>query len=136
MDGRVKPGHDESVVGASSPAPSIARILHQIPMVPLLANVVLLVIAVALGGVEGDFGVAAGALVALVVFRDGLDGFGHARSPSLQDNAGRGAGVPVCAPPFINIKFFESRGILIPASTTSLILLVSCPVEGRFSRAL
>jgi hypothetical protein len=78
-------------------------------VIPLLANIVFLVVAVALGGVEGDFGVAAGALVGLVVFRDGLDGFGHARSPAVRgDNAGRGARVPVRAPPFINIKFFES----------------------------
>jgi hypothetical protein len=47
--------------------------------------------------------------VALVVFRDGLDGFGHKRSPAARrDNAGRGVRVPVCAPPFINIKFSES----------------------------
>jgi hypothetical protein len=53
--------------------------------------------------------------VALVVFRDGLDGFGHARSPATRrDNAGRGVCVPVCASPFINIKFFEFRGTLIP----------------------
>src|SRR4051795_550939 len=31
---------------------------------------------------------------------------------------------------FINIKFFESCGILIPVSRTSLILLASCPVRG------
>jgi hypothetical protein len=87
----------------------VARILHEIPMRGLFADVVLLVVAVAPGGVERDFGVAAGALVGLVVFGDGLDGFGHARSPAAcQDNAGRGARVPVCASPFINIKFFES----------------------------
>jgi hypothetical protein len=78
-------------------------------MIALFADIVFFVVAVALGGVEGDFGFAAGALVALVVFRDGLDGFGHARSPAAwRDNAGRGVRVPVCAPPFINIKFFES----------------------------
>jgi hypothetical protein len=90
----------------TSPTPSIARILHQIPVIPLLADVVFFVVAVALGGVERDFGVAARAFVALVVFRNWLDGFGHARSPAARrDNAGRGARVPVCAPPFINIKF-------------------------------
>jgi hypothetical protein len=31
---------------------------------------------------------------------------------------------------FINIKFFESCGTLIPASRTCLILLASCPVRG------
>jgi hypothetical protein len=78
-------------------------------MIPLLANIVFFVVAVALGGVEGDFGFAAGALVALVVFGDGLDGFGHKRSPAARrDNAGRGVRVPVCALPFINIKFSES----------------------------
>jgi hypothetical protein len=78
-------------------------------MIPLLADVVFFVVAVAFGGVEGDFGFAAGALVGLVVFRDGLDGFGHKRSPAARrDNAGRGVPVPVRASPFINIKFFES----------------------------
>jgi hypothetical protein len=54
----------------------------------------------------------------------------------LADNAARGARVPVSAPPFINIKFFEFCGIVIHPLRTSLILLASCPVEGRFSRAL
>jgi hypothetical protein len=58
-----------------SPAPPIARVLHHIPVIPLRADVVFFVVAVALGGVEGDFGFAAGALVALVVFRDGLEWF-------------------------------------------------------------
>src|SRR5258705_8618598 len=68
-----------------SAAPSIARILHQIPMVALLANIVFFVVAVAFGGVEGDGGGAAGTLVALVVVGNGRDGFGqgfcHASSP-------------------------------------------------------
>ena len=46
-------------------------------MIALLADVVLLVVAMALGGVDGSAGRAAGALVALVVFRDGRCGFGH-----------------------------------------------------------
>jgi hypothetical protein len=50
-------------------------------VVALFADVVFFVVAVALGGVERGFGFAAGALVGLVVLWDGLDGFGHARSP-------------------------------------------------------
>jgi hypothetical protein len=84
MDGRVKPGHDE--MRAPSPAPSITRILHQIPVIPLFADVVFLVVAMALGGVERTAGRAAGALVALVVFGRGFYGvalgFCHRRSPS------------------------------------------------------
>src|SRR5436305_1207759 len=34
------------------------------------------------------------------------------------------------ASPFINIKFFKLRWIVIPAPRTSLILLASCPVRG------
>jgi hypothetical protein len=45
-------------------------------MIPLLADIVFFVVAVALGGVEGDFGFAAGALVTFVVFGNGLDRFG------------------------------------------------------------
>jgi hypothetical protein len=36
---------------------------------------------------------------------------------------------------FINIKSFGFPGIVIPASKTSLILLASCPVRGRFLEA-
>jgi hypothetical protein len=46
-------------------------------MVPLLSDVLFLVVAMALGGVEGNAGGAAGALVALVVFGNRLDGFGQ-----------------------------------------------------------
>src|SRR3979411_794168 len=113
-----------------SPAPPVARILHQIPVVALLADVVFFVVAVALGGVERDFGFAAGALMALVVFRDGLDGFGHVRSPAARrDDAGRGGRVPVRASPFINIKFFGLPWIVIPVARTPLILRVSCPMR-------
>src|SRR3954463_13594666 len=80
MDGGSTPGHD-ALCDALSPASSVTRILHQIAVLALFANIVFFVVAVALGGVEGDFGVAAGALVALVVFGDGRDGLGHARSP-------------------------------------------------------
>jgi hypothetical protein len=54
-------------------------------VVALFADIVFFVVAVALGGVEGDGGGAAGALVALVVIGNGRDGFGqgscHASSP-------------------------------------------------------
>jgi hypothetical protein len=78
----------EPVLAVRSPAPPIARVLHQIAVIALFADVVFFVVAVALGGVEGDFGFAAGALVGLVVFRDGLDGFGHKRSPVCRGQRG------------------------------------------------
>jgi hypothetical protein len=82
MGPRLREDDSELVRDPYSPAPSVGRVLHHIAVIPLFANVVFFVVAVALGGVEGDLGFAAGALVALVVFRDGLDGFGHARSPA------------------------------------------------------
>ena len=39
-------------------------------------------------------------------------------------------------PSFINIKFFRFAGIVIPVPKTSLILLVSCPMRGRFLEAI
>jgi len=121
-------------IGPPSPAPSIAGVLRHIPVAALFADVVFFVVAVALGGVERDLRFAAGALVALVVFGNGLDGFRfcHARSPALtrRDNAGRGARVPGSAAPFINIKFSGLPWIVIPVPRTSLILLASCPVRG------
>ncbi len=39
-------------------------------------------------------------------------------------------------PPFINIKFFKFAGIVIPVPRTSLILLASCPMRGRFLEAI
>ena len=64
-----------SVEFVQSPAPPVARILHQIPVLAGLADVVFLVVAVAFGGVEGRVGRAARALVALVVVGNGIDGF-------------------------------------------------------------
>jgi len=60
-----------------SPRPLVARVLHHVAVIALLADVVLLVVAVALGGVEGNAGRAAGTLVALVAGGDGGDGFGR-----------------------------------------------------------
>ena len=90
------PAMTKSAVRVASPAPPVARILHQIAVVALFADVLFFVVAVALGGVDGDLRLAAGALVALVVFGNGRDGFGHARSPVLarRDNAGRSGRVP------------------------------------------
>jgi hypothetical protein len=51
------------------------RILHQIPVFALFADVVLFVVAVAFGGVDGNARSAAGALVAPVVAGNGIDGF-------------------------------------------------------------
>src|SRR4030088_2621954 len=59
------------------PRPSVRRILHQIPVLRLLADVLFLVVAMAPGGVEGNAGCAAGALVALVFLGNRLDGFGQ-----------------------------------------------------------
>src|ERR1700682_4674222 len=58
------------------PRPSAAGVLHQIPVRGLFVDVVFFVVAMAFGGVEGNGGCAAGALVALVVVGHGLDGFG------------------------------------------------------------
>jgi hypothetical protein len=52
------------------------------------------------------------------------------------DNARRGVRVPVCASPFINIKFAGFAGIVIPVPQTSLILIVSCPMRGCFLEAV
>jgi hypothetical protein len=60
---------------AGSPAPPVTRILHHVPVLGLFADVVFFVVAVALGGVDGNIRRAAGALVALVVLGNGLDGF-------------------------------------------------------------
>jgi hypothetical protein len=61
---------------ARLPRPSVTRILHQIPVSGLLADVLFLVVAMALGGVERTAWRAAGALVALIVFGSGFYGFG------------------------------------------------------------
>ena len=61
----------------ASPTPSVTRILHHVPVIALLADIMLLVVAVALRGVDGNARRAAGALVALVVVGNGLDGFGR-----------------------------------------------------------
>ena len=55
----------------------MAGVLRQVAVGGLLADVVLLVVAMAFGGVEGNGRRAAGALVALVVVGNGLDGFGR-----------------------------------------------------------
>ena len=58
----------------SHPDRRLARVLRQIAVLGLFADVVLLVVAMALGGVERNAGRAAGALVALVVLGDGRCG--------------------------------------------------------------
>src|SRR4051794_1275706 len=58
------------------PGTAMAGVLHEIAVRGLFANVVLLVVAMAFGGVEGNGGRAAGALVALVVVGNGRDGRG------------------------------------------------------------
>src|SRR6266496_5111169 len=57
-----------------SPTPPITRILHHVPVIALLADVVLFVVAVTFRGVDGNARRAAGALVALVAVGNGLDG--------------------------------------------------------------
>jgi hypothetical protein len=64
-----------------SPRPLVARVLHHVAVIALLADVVLLVVAMALGSVEGNGRRAAGTLVALVAVGDGSDGFGQSDSP-------------------------------------------------------
>src|SRR5229473_3073110 len=81
------PWNDGGAPAALSPLPPIARVLRQIAVLGLLADVLFFVIAMALGGVEGNAGRAAGALVTLVVLGNRRDGFCacfcHARSPFL-----------------------------------------------------
>src|SRR5436309_2245923 len=62
---------------APSPRPAVARVLRHVAVLGLFADVVLLVIAMALGGVERNIGRAAGALVALVVLGNRRNGFRH-----------------------------------------------------------
>src|SRR4051794_25088906 len=79
------------VPGAAPPlasaAAAMAGVLRQVAVGGLFADVVLFVVAVALGGVERDFWRAAGALVAAVVIGNGRDGcverFRHAAPPCL-----------------------------------------------------
>ena len=59
-----------------SPRPAVAGVLCQVAVLALFADIVLLVIAMAPGGVDGNFGRAAGTLVALVLFGNRRDGFG------------------------------------------------------------
>src|SRR5436190_11947541 len=65
--------------GAPAPSPrsAVARVLRQIAVRSLFADVVFLVVAMALGGVEGNVGRAAGALVALVVLGDRRNSLRH-----------------------------------------------------------
>jgi hypothetical protein len=81
------------------PRPSAARVLHQIPVRGLFADVVLFVVAMALGGVEGNGGRAAGALVALIVVGNGRNRFGRRFRHgwlrcARRENAGRAGIVP------------------------------------------
>ena len=66
-----------------SPRPAVARVLHHVAVVTLFADVVLFVVAMALGGVDGNLGRAARPLVTPVVLRNRLDGFlfCHHQSP-------------------------------------------------------
>jgi hypothetical protein len=100
----VKNGEREINLGASRewlPRPLVARVLHQIAVRGLFADVVLLVVAMAFGGVEGNGGRTAGALVALVVVGNRRDGFRHgfrhplAPLPAKEDNARRDDLVPL-----------------------------------------
>src|SRR5258707_306346 len=62
---------------APSPRSPVTRVLRQIAVCGLFADVVLLVVAMSLGGVEGNAGRAAGAFVALVVLGDRRHGVRH-----------------------------------------------------------
>src|SRR6185437_4938669 len=64
-----------------SPRAAMTCVLRQIAVGGLFADVVLLVVAMAFCGVERRGRRAAGALVALVVVGNGLDGFCHCWSP-------------------------------------------------------
>ena len=79
------PPHPPGFAGRSLPAsgarlkrlprPSIARVLRHVAVVALLADVVLLVVAMALGGVDGHLRRAAGPLGTPVLLGNGRNGF-------------------------------------------------------------
>src|SRR6266404_1496158 len=105
----------------ASPRPSAAGVLRQIPMRGLFADVLLFVVAMALGGVEGNGGRAAGALVALIVVGNGLDGFGRRfRHGCLRyarwENAGRVDGVPG------NFEQADPQALVLPDGQITLLL--------------
>src|SRR5260370_1546910 len=58
-----------------SPRPPVAGVLRHVAVLGLLADVVFFVVAMALGGVDGNLGRAARSLVALVILGNRLDGF-------------------------------------------------------------
>src|SRR5260370_11292491 len=66
-----------------SPRPPVAGVLRHVAGLGLLADIVFLVVAMALGGVDGNLGRAAGSLVAPVILGNRFDGFRlrHHRSP-------------------------------------------------------
>src|SRR5205823_3341297 len=79
-----------------SPGSPVAGVLREIAVRGLFADVVLLVVAMALGGVEGNVGLAAGALVAPVVHgngRDGLRRLRHSTTPWVTRENDRRAGI-------------------------------------------
>src|SRR5258707_8189233 len=81
-----------------APRPPVAGVLRHVAVLGLLADVVFFVVAMALGGVDGNLGRAARSLVALVILGNRLDGFlqrlCHHRSPLLMRNAERAGVVP------------------------------------------
>src|SRR6266702_6401115 len=106
-----------------SPRPFIARVLRQITMRGLFADVVLLVVAMALGGVEGNSGRAAGALVALVAVGNRLNNCGQRfRHAGLRyawkQNAARGHDVPGRAP--LNPRVCHHKGLWHPTGKSRI----------------
>jgi hypothetical protein len=78
--------------------PLATRVLRQVAVRGLFADVVLLVVAMALGRVAGNAGCATGALVALVLVRHGLDGFAQRFRHSLLHYIGRNVTVRTSFP--------------------------------------
>src|SRR5260370_35422649 len=58
-----------------SPRPPVAGVLRHVAGLGLLADIVFLVVAMALGGVDGNLGAAAGPLVTLVSLGNRVVGF-------------------------------------------------------------
>ena len=91
------------------PAPSIARILRHVAVIALFADVLLFVVAVALGGVEGDVGALPGPLWLWLSSGTGWMVLVMRGLLSVWDNAGRGARVPGSRRRSSTLNFLNSR---------------------------
>ena len=136
-------GTKSSATTLPSPRPAVAGVLRHVAVVGLFADVVLLVVAMALGGVEGNAGRAAGALVALVVLPGWAVRFSSSWSPlsTERNNAGRGGIVPGTAACIVagrKTRFSAGAAAttetLLKAIGAAILLAFGEPVADRPSR--